>query len=258
MAKKRKLSADGVSRETLEDTPGRVTKFLVGLATRPTARTLMAARGLDLAEQKHGWSLLMNVGSQNISEVVTDDEVESAVAELDNWDEPGVRHVAVGLHRHPEARDMVLKGIEPKVGPEAVTNVALILERLERLESSEDGRAALATLAKRGIDATERKRLAALVKTATAASKPIAPSTNETEEAYIQALLELREWYLEWAEMARLTIKRRDHLIRLGLAERRTGGADTDVEDVTDPTDEEDVDDVEDPTPFIDPNKPKP
>ncbi len=38
-----------------------------------------------------------------------------------------------------------------------------------------------------------------------------------------QALLKLRAWYAEWSEIARASIKRRDHLIALGLARRKSG-----------------------------------
>jgi hypothetical protein len=45
------------------------------------------------------------------------------------------------------------------------------------------------------------------------------------DAAFEAALVELRAWYDEWSEIARLIIKRRDLLIRLGLAERRSPGS---------------------------------
>jgi hypothetical protein len=36
-----------------------------------------------------------------------------------------------------------------------------------------------------------------------------------------RVLVELRAWYEDWSEMARVTFKRRDHLLRLGLAQRK-------------------------------------
>jgi len=178
-----------------------------------------------------------------IDERGNDAAVEAAVAELDNWDEPNIRLIRAALTRHPEAQAHVLEGIQPVVGPEAVLNVARILERLDALETTAAGQAALATLSKRGLDAAERKRLAALVKTAKGTGKVAAPTSSDEE--YEQALLQLRDWYTEWSEITRLIVKRRDHLIRLGLAERRTAGG----------TDELDV---VDPTPFLDPNSPTP
>ncbi len=243
MAKKRSLTAAGVTRETLEQTPGRVTQFLFGLATRPTVRALLESRGYDAEEHKRGWSLLQFAGTRVIDERGSDVAAEAAVAELDNWDEPNIRLIRAALTRHPEAQAQVLEGIQPVIGPEAVLNVARILERLDALETTGAGQAALATLSKRGLDAAERKRLAALVKTAKGTGKVAAPTSSDEE--YEQALLQLRDWYTEWSEITRLVVKRRDHLIRLGLAERRRAGG----------TDELDV---VDPTPFIDPNSPTP
>jgi hypothetical protein len=65
----------------------------------------------------------------------------------------------------------------------------------------------------------------------------------KAEAEYEEALLDLRDWYVEWAGIARLVVKRRDYLILLGLAERRASGGSEDL-------------DIVDPTPFLDPNKP--
>jgi hypothetical protein len=252
-----KLTAD-VTRETLEDTPRRVTQFLIGLSRRPTALTLMASHGFTPADKKQGWTLLMKVGDLDTTEEVKDEEVEQALAALDRWDEKGFRRVAIALYHFPEVRQTVMTGLTPKIGEEAAKGVAILLGRIERLKESKEGRAAYAMLAKRGIPDSELAHLAKLVAIVQANDKPARPSRAAADEAYLQALIELRHWYLEWSEVARLVITRRDHLILLGLASRRTTGA-TDVEgdtDVVEPTDEEDIDDVEDPTPFIDPNKP--
>lgn len=239
MAKsKRTLTAAGVTRETLEETPVRVTKFLLGLATRPSARRHMATRGYDKAEHKLGWSLIEKVAAYEIDDNVTDIEVRDAINEIDLWDEPNIRIIRAGLTRHPEIRAIVLQGIEPVAGPDAVVNVGKILERLNELEKTPEGTAALATLAARRIDATERRRVAALVAIAKKGTDGHSSDTDESDvredgdKVFEQALLELREWYTEWAEVARVVIKRRDHLIALGLAERRspgTAGADEDV-----------------------------
>jgi hypothetical protein len=59
---------------------------------------------------------------------------------------------------------------------------------------------------------------------------------KDDDEVYEQALLGLRNWYTEWAELARLVVKRRDHLIGLGLAERRSPGATGTDDEVLDDT----------------------
>lgn len=45
---------------------------------------------------------------------------------------------------------------------------------------------------------------------------------QEEPDAYRNDLLALRVWYEDWAEVARVMIRRRDYLILLGLAERKS------------------------------------
>jgi hypothetical protein len=238
--KKRALTAAGISLETLEQTPVRATQFLFGLVAEPRARGILQTKGYDAPEHKRGFTLLEAVASSRTEGRLTDIEVTGAIADLDNWDEPNIRLLRASLRRFPAVFQHVLDGIEPIAGPGAVLNVETILKRLDSLDGVADAPAALAVLAKRGLDETERKRLAALVKVAKAGG-PV-PDTKASDDAYERALLELRDWYYEWSELARQTVTRREHLIRLGLAERRVGGGD-------------DLD-IEDPTPFLDPNDP--
>jgi hypothetical protein len=246
-SKKRVLTDAGVSRETLEQTPARVLTFLMGVATTPTIRSLLRARGYDKAEHARGWALLEALGHRELGESHTNDEVSGAIAEIDNWDEPNIRLIRAGLTRHPNERDQVLAGITPATGIAAVPNVAKILERLNALSETAEGRAALKTLATRGLDEAERKRVAALVKLvknggAQPSDADVEAAHVDADEAFVQALLELREWHDEWSEIARIVLTRRDHQIRVGIAERRTSGAATDA--------------VADPTPFLkDPEK---
>ena len=39
---------------------------------------------------------------------------------------------------------------------------------------------------------------------------------------YLKALGALRVWYVDWSEMARSVVKRREYLIQLGLAKRKS------------------------------------
>lgn len=221
---KRVLTLGGVSFETLELTPARMLTFLVGIGMLPTVRALLNDRGYDAVEHRRGWTLLERAANRPFDDSVTDETISSAIVELDTWDEPGFRLVRAGLTRHPAQRAFVLDGIGPTTGSAVVINISKLLDRLTALEDTPEGRAALDTLAKRGVDAAERKRLAALVKTAKTGSTSV-PTADELagdDAAYEQTLLEGREWFDEWSEIARLCVKRRDHLIRLGLAERRT------------------------------------
>jgi hypothetical protein len=89
--------------------------------------------------------------------------------------------------------------------------------------TSKADQAALATLAARRLDEAERKRLRGLVAAAKAApdSPPEAPPVAPNAAERLEALKALRLWYEDWAEVAHALFKRRDHLIRLGLARRK-------------------------------------
>jgi hypothetical protein len=71
----------------------------------------------------------------------------------------------------------------------------------------------------------ERSRLRGLVNTALrpAHAPSPAPKDAPSEQEQREALLKLKSWYDEWSDVARVVITRRDHLIRLGLAKRKTG-----------------------------------
>lgn len=179
----------------------------------------------------------------------TDVSVRDAMNELDNWHEDGFRLVRAALTRkHAAAAAFVLGGLAPATGAAAVLSVKNLLDRLDVLEGSPDRQAtreadhaALATLERRGLGTAERKRLRGLVQKAQAASAvdPTDASADEAaKQSYLADLAALRAWFLEWADTARVAVKRKDYLIRLGLAKRKApekpGDAEPDVEPVDD------------------------
>lgn len=122
----------------------------------------------------------------------------------------------------------MLAGLDPAAG--AVLVVARLLERVDALESNpereatrEADQAALATLAQRGLTPAVREHLRQLVETAQlpARTEPAAPQDETAEMGREEALVRLHAWFEEWSEVARVVVKRRDLLIRLGLARRR-------------------------------------
>ena len=148
--------------------------------------------------------------------------------ELDAWDAPNFRAIGQVLNlRFPAAGAFLFEGLAAGEGPEAVTAVALFVERYKQLQRgaapnvpAQDAQAAIALLARRllvtpGI----LDRLETLVATAQrgAAPLPVTPADPASEEA-IQAYV---AWISEWREVARLAVQRRDYRIALGLAHRR-------------------------------------
>jgi len=242
--KKRTLTAAGVTRETLEQTPARVMAFLFGVGTRPTVRADISTLGYTDAVHEDGWVRFKAVGNLSVEQRRLDEHVIGALTELDSSDELYYRLIGACLTPFPELKKVVLEGITPVVGPGAALNMGTMLERMDKLEETDEGRQALARLAAAKIDKAERVRMAKLVKVAMSAPAESAFPTDDA--AFEQALLSLREWYVEWSEIARIVVRRRDHLIALGLASRRSGGGTTDEMDVVD-----DTPFINDPSPFL-------
>jgi len=223
-----------VSRDTLETVPQRALMFLRGVGTSRGIRAMLLARGYTAEDHREGWTYLHACAgfSEEAEEEAEDTAVRDAIAELDAWDESGFRIVRATLERRfPEQADFVMKGLKPAEGAASVLSVELLLDRLDALEngdsrkhSRKEDRAALDVLARRGVGDATRKHLRELVTKAKSVAPVVQvdPTIAEQEDAArVQALRNLYAWYREWAEVARATIKRRDHLIRLGLASRR-------------------------------------
>ena len=240
------------SRQILEEAPARVLQFLGGVGTSPFIRAALGHFGYTDHDHDEGWSLLHRAsGYQTVTPAPSADRTAAdALAELDAWDEPNFRLARAALsRRHPEQAEFLFTGLEAAAGPAAVLSVTAFLDRLDALAGVAEGRdhkvkatkqadaAALKTLADRGITAEERARLRQLVATAERGEKAAAPSARDTDDAEVrlEALTALRAWFDEWAETARVVIKRRDHLIRLGLAKRRAGTTEEDPEPTPEP-----------------------
>lgn len=222
-----------VSRETLEGTPVRALTFLKAIGTSAAIHGAMVARGYSREHHLQGWALLHSVsGYQDSALPVEDRSVSDAIKQLDDWDEDGFQVIAASLrYRYPEQAAFLLTGLAPSTGAAAVLGVKQLLDRLDALESSPDrasskqkDQAALAVLSQRGIGKADRERLRQWIDLAEGApdvSLPDAEAIARSEAKYLKGLLALRAWFEEWAGIARVAIKRRDHLIRLGLAKRR-------------------------------------
>lgn len=231
-----KTTTTDVSDATLEQTPSRALDLLTAAGRSKPIRLALQRKGYGRKDHEEGWRLLQATAGYVESgddgpEI--DGGVRDAVVQLDELDEDVYRIVRATLRRHhPAQHDFVLNGLAPSTGDGAVLSVDRLLARLDELENGKarkptrkQDHAALATLASRGIDAPERARLRGLVKAAQKI-ETILP----TDEAAItraaddhrNALIALREWYAEWSDIARSAVKRRDHLIRLGLATRKS------------------------------------
>ncbi|WP_437783514.1 hypothetical protein [Sorangium sp. So ce1097] len=241
MSSETEIDGEGPSRQVLAEVPGRALRFLSAAGKNRQIRALLRERGYADEDHREGWELLHRASGFGTGEPdeVEDAEVGKAIAELDAWDEPHFRLIRAALQRrHPAQERFVFDNLSAQAGPAAVVSVKTLLDRLDekspaRKATRKDDHAALQTLAKRGITREERSRLRQLVDTATGAGA--AAEEGDEEEAgdagsaralvdsqeHVEALRALHAWYREWAETARAVIKRRDFLVRLGLAHRK-------------------------------------
>ena len=210
----------------LETVPERALPFLRAIATNQQIRFTMAGAGYGEPEQAEGWRLLLGAtgyAAQKL-DVDADTEARHAINEIDNWDESGYRRIHAALERlHPAQDAFVFTGLEASTGPSAVLGVAKLLDRLDQLQKGTNAdRAAIATLEKRGINTQMRTHLRSLVTVAQAAKPVELPTDPAPPDTQQQALELLYAWYRDWSETARALIRRRDHLILMGLAKRRS------------------------------------
>ncbi|MFO0660714.1 MAG: hypothetical protein U0165_12910 [Polyangiaceae bacterium] len=227
------------SDRVLEETPERVTKFLSGLGAVAEIFTVMHTQaGMAVEDVNEGKDLLLSALAIPSTTSTAKDTEEAkaqraATAELDAWDEPNFQRAKAILDRHhPDASAYVFHDLSASQGPAAVKGVATFLARLNALEtgsdaarsaSKADDKKAVQLLAKRGITKEERARLQELVHVALGPTTPLElPDTSTAETTRREKLSKLKGWYDEWATSAHAVIKKRSHLIRLGLAERRS------------------------------------
>ena len=223
-----------VSDTTLATTVPRALALLRGAGTNLTIRAALQRRGFTKEVRQHGWSLIEKASGHDVDAPASDFDriVAGAIKTLSDDDDAVLKITEASLRVvFPAQCKYLLAGLIPSEGPEAVLNMATFTTRMKDLETSPDRKdtrkddlAAVALVEKRGIDPTERARLEELVATANSAEDidpSVATTAAQEAEKQRQALAELRTWYEEWAGIAHAVIKRRDHLILLGLAKRK-------------------------------------
>jgi hypothetical protein len=185
-------------------------------------------------EHAEGCRLLLDVlALAPVASPLPANPTRDAIHELVAWHGPGFACARAALRRRfPQHELFVFADLGETADGEVVLSVATFLARLEALRSGpdrvatrEEDHAALVLLAARGIDAETCQRLHDLVRAATGIDEaPLAPEDDHVPERE-RALVELHRWVEEWSTTARAVVKRRDALISLGLAKRRTSSA---------------------------------
>lgn len=156
-----------------------------------------------------------------------DQRARAARDEAERWvvvHFPRLRSALARLHRDQPSP---FAGIEQPDALRAPLALATLLERLRKL-GPPDSDPVLQTLAHRGLDHDEIVRLGALVERAHAIHPEDDPPLRDPRTAERVAL---HRWYTDWSTTARSLIRRKDHLILLGLSARRREGAEEEVTD---------------------------
>lgn len=223
------------SRTWLEETPARALTFLRGVATSEPIRIALAEAGYTPEDHAEGWRLLLEVaGYRRAMEArePAENPVLAALAALEGWGSE-LRRLRAAVHRlQPGEEPSLFENVAPSKGAEAVVATKLFLDRVAELDPASP---LAQTLERRGLTAAERTRLGGLVDVALSAPPVPPPSTEAPPDARTEDLLRLRAWLTDWAETARCVLTRRDHLIRIGVAKRRTNGKDEPVTPVPAP-----------------------
>ena len=223
-----------VSDRVLDDTPARATKFLQGVASRSRITAALALRGYGPAEQSTGWRLLAPVLKLSTeAHAPTKTPQGEAIAQLDAWDDQNLTLWRAALRGHlAPVGAFVVGSLEVQHGAASVAVVAELLSRVATVRAlspeaikagvtKELAKAALKKLERRGYSQAELDRLAGLV-TIAQSTPDASPDDPTVEIERHNDLVRLREWYEEVVALARRTVTRKDDLIALGLAERKT------------------------------------
>jgi hypothetical protein len=211
--------------------------FLRVLGIAPDVRPLMERAGYSPKMHTLGWQLFKEAAEPR-ADAALENPARAAYDELKELRPSVLTRVRAALHHdHPDQEQLVFAddGVDLMSG-DALAAVATFLDRIQALRDSperkatrKDDQAALRGLAERALDDAFFAHLAELVAVAgtDATGDDLAPPisvANAQVEADQAALDALAGWLEEWTRVARITIKRRDSLIRLGVSHRATKG----------------------------------
>ena len=235
--KKEEKKMDQFSEEVLEGTPERVTKFLSGLGAVALIRTSLHQAGMTNEDIIEGRTLLLDCLAAPLETPLSTDTKEAksareAMVEIDRSDEHMFARVRSALNRYfPSASEFVFYDLKAGRRVQSVQAMSTFLARLEAMEQGTDparadmreqDRQAIELLHRRGITPEVRERMARLVQVALGPTPalPELPALNPEERR--TRLVALKLWFDDWSGTARAVVNKRSHLIRLGLARRRS------------------------------------
>ena len=198
------------SDSTVREAPPRLLRFLEGL-TDPAVGAALSDAGLTDTHIDEAWALFDELRRQSRLARPVRNEVAEAVAACERWQATDlVRLRARWALYHPDEASALLGDLLPARGTGAVLNAMTFLTRWADRED----------------DAMSHEALDALRANVARARRVPATSTDrdaEDRQLSRDAIKRrMHAWVTAWSEIARTAVERRDHLIRLGIAARRS------------------------------------
>ncbi len=208
------------------DKANRILVFLMGLNDGAIA-AVMGSKGMSAEDLDEGWTLLRGLGRRRLSTRVSPLEV-SLRDQLDEWENYWYPIIDAVLLRHfPVVHQHVFLNLSQADASQVVFSVTTLLERLDALTDTskpwgEDGPKALAKLATRMVDESALSPARQLLtELSTFAPDPDALTEEQTQAELDEAERLAWGWYLEWSRIARVAIKSRRMLRKLGFLDSK-------------------------------------
>jgi hypothetical protein len=233
------METSSLSSTQIDRIVERAIKFLSAASQLPAIRARLDAGGYNEEEHRTGWNRTLELlgyrAQPDVAVPSAQLRQQQATAELDQWDGPAFDRARAALERRfPAQAAYVFRGLTAKTGAEAIGSVRTFLDRVAALRDGSDpqrtstreadAQAAALLATRRIVDDREEARLRALIEDATSLAD--LPTLAEPDPSQRQsAARALDDWLRDWRGTARVLITRRDHQIRLGLAERRSAKA---------------------------------
>lgn len=218
-------SASEPSDWALRDLAARVAKFLYAIATNVSLRGEMQSAGYTPADHAEGLALLQVACEyrDNGYDRAEDAAAKAAEAELVTWASANVGRYRAAVERLCPEHLTLFAQLEWRTPAEAVLAVDKLLRRLSDLPWRPPSMVRR-LLERRGLTATERTRLQALVDAAKGANVPGGGDLDALERTEAGAtspeVLALYNWYADWVATARAVVRRKDWLGSMGVVRR--------------------------------------
>jgi hypothetical protein len=210
-----------MARIGMQDKLARILTFLYALKDVRIRRAL-GKHGLDAAELAWAWEQLLLVarGRPEAALGVPADSVAQALRALDEWENHWFPIARAALGRNfPDVAQEVFYNLAQAEGRDVILTVSTLLARVEDLHAAAPGSAkakAAELLDRRGLGAKERASAHELLATIRSLELPVAEPLPEGDDE--DQLAGLWAWYREWADIARVAVRRKELRIRLGVS----------------------------------------